>query len=250
MSEYKKKHANDLSLGRKIRQLAVILPFAVTLTTGCEEQLSSQSSEQKCDLFDADSIRDRDYFGHPVTLKHVRLSTHDNLRKDEQNTFLLRWGTPKEELPDIYNGELVYTKAVYISNDMDRTHIRVFKSRYGVIVSKEQPCFIVTPKNKLVYIGDQSTYLKNIQRYALINNLLPVAQAEKKKQYVRTAKNIKMIDEQSVDTLFIPTDSIVNDRDSLAADIKTDSTGMVKNTNILAADTIIKDSLSQNQEIR
>lgn len=224
MSGYKEKHINDLKLGHRIRQLAVVLPVAATLTTACHKKQPSYSNTEGISFLTQDSVWGDDYYGNPITLKHVQINVYDNLEKEPTNVHLSRWGTPKEEMPEIYRGEDTFIKEVYAGEDGDKLGIEVFRNQYGVLVSKDQPCFIVDASDQLVYMGDENTYAHNIKRYARTNKLIP---PEKEEKVIRddrsyTVRIIPVL--PSVETVEeIPTDTLENRNDSVAADASLDS---------------------------
>lgn len=251
MSGYKDKHANDLRLGQRIRNVAVMLPLAATLTMGCNKQKPSSVAENSV-LLTKDSIFGEDLYGYPVTLKHVRIRTYSTAEVEPTDTYLLQWGTPKEELPNVYKGEKTYVKGVNL-DDNDCVYIEVFKNKYGIEISKDQPCFMINLQNHLAYIGDEASYFGNLKKYAHINKLIPADQEEKIIIDERSHKVIRVpVVAQPVDTQTIQAmpDSIIDKSDSLTTENTPDSIRKLSPIDTLVMDTIIPDTLLHNQETR
>ena len=144
----------------------------------------------------------------------------------------MRWGTPKEDMPEIYHGEKTFAKKVRYGGENDFAFIEVFENEYGVLISKDQPCFIVDKHNTLVYLGNAETFNSNMQRYVSENNL---EIAETKPVYKRHQKSVAPIDKDSLlsDTVtdgtnFAEIDSFLYDTDNTKAIIKSDSDSVQK----------------------
>lgn len=245
MSEYKKKHMNDLNLGRRIRQLAVVLPAAATLTTACQKGQSARSDVERVCFWTQDSVWGDDYYGNPVTLKHVQINVYDNLDKEPTNVHLSRWGTPKEEMPEIYRGEDTRIKEVFVSEDGDKLGIEVFQNQYGIWVSKDQPCFIVDTNDQLVYMGDENTYAHNIKRYARANKLIS---QEKEETVIRDNRSytVRIIPARPIaeNVEEIPADTLENKNDSVAADVNLDSIAKPINNDTIVVAPVAIDSVT------
>ena len=153
----------------------------------------------------------------------------------------LRWGTPKEEMPEIYHGEKVFAKKVRLGDDNSTTYIAVFENEYGIAISNDQPCFIVDQNNKLVYFGNKDTFQDNMNRYIKENHLQKIAQKVSHER-INTPKKSSEADSLSIDKMV----DNVNDGkiDTLLSTVKDessvirDSEDSVKNDQ-LSIDTLL-----------
>jgi hypothetical protein len=127
----------------------------------------------------------------------------------------------------------------------DRAYIEVFENEFGVLISKDQPCFIVDSSNTLVYFGDADTFIKNMDRY--------VQEKQIRKLETKAArsveKNTATITSENKDTVSL--DTLMSDVkevqiDSIIQEIEKDSVIRKKNDDDtlqngqLNIDTIIK----------
>jgi hypothetical protein len=233
MLSYKEKHGSQLQLGKKLRQLGVILPMAATLSMdGCGHSVDNSAEKQEYGLLAHDSIEDQDYFGRLVTLKHVSVNLYKDKKMKPTHISQLRWGTPKEDMPEIYQGEKTFAKKVRYGGENDFAFIEVFENEYGVLISKDQPCFIVDKHNTLVYLGNAETFNSNMHRYVSENHL---DIAKTKPVYERYLKSVASIDKDSLlsDTVtdginVADIDSFLDDTDDTKAIIKSDSDSVQK----------------------
>lgn len=244
MADYMKKHAEQLKLGHKLRQLGAILPLAATLSVAACSDGGNVKPQQESGLLAHDSITDQDYFGHSVTLKHVSVRLYNDKNLTPTKISQLRWGTPAEEMPDIYHGQKTFAKRVRYGGENDRAYIEVFENEFGVLISKDQPCFIVDSSNTLVYFGDADTFIKNMDRY--------VQEKQIRKLETKAArsveKNTATITSENKDTVSL--DTLMSDVkevqiDSIIQEIEKDSVIRKKNDDTLQngqlnIDTIIK----------
>lgn len=251
MSGYKEKHINDLKLGRHIKQIAAVLPLTATLTMGCGEQ-KNPSSDINSAIFLKDSIEGEDLYGYPVTLKFIKIRTYDTDEIEPTDTYLSRWGTPKEEIPNIYNNEKTYVREIKLDEN-EFVNIEVFKSKYGIEISKDQPCFMVTKQSQLAYIGNDDSYIKNLEKYARINKTIPQDKEETIIRDDRLHKIIKVpVVVQNSDASIVQAtlDSLVHTSDSSAIQNKPDTLEKHNTADTLSLGITIPDSLIHNQEAR
>ena len=243
MLSYKEKHASQLQLGHKLRQIGVVLPLAATLSMGsCGHSGDSADKRQESGLLAYDSIQDEDYFGRTVTLKHVSINLYKDRNMKPTQISQLRWGTPKEEMPDIYHGEKTFAKKVRYGGVDDYAYIEVFENEYGVLISKDQPCFIVDKHNTLVYFGNAETFSDNMYQYVKGNNFNQIKSKPAHEKPIKVAVPI-VSDTISADTLTedinsAEIDSFLLDTNKENMVIKTDS-DTVRNES-LSIDTLLK----------
>lgn len=248
MADYMRKHAEHLKLGHKLRQMWAVLPLAATLTvTACSGSGENKSEKREYGLLAHDSIREHDYFGNSVTLKHVSINLYKDKKMTPSGISQMRWGTPKEEMSNIYRGEKTFAKKVRYGGEEDMAYIEVFENEFGVLISKDQPCFIVDTHNTLVYFGDQDTFLSNMSRYVKENNLYKIDY--KSTRNIDKREALPMI--EATDSAFI--DTLMNDIkdvpvDSILKEIDGSNSNAVKNNDSLSNDAINIDTLLIKKE--
>ena len=231
-----RKHAEHLKMGRKIRQLCAVLPLAATLTMASCSKDNAKNGRQEYGLLASDSIKESDYYGRVHILKHVSINLYNDESMQPTKISQLRWGTPKEEMPEIYHGEKVFAKKVRLSNDNSTVYIAVFENEYGIAISKDQPCFIVDQNNKLVYFGNKDTFRDNMNRYVKENNLRKTTRKINQER-TSTPKKSSTSDSLSIDNMI----DDINDAgiDTLLSTVK-DENSFIR----IGEDTVKNDQLS------